>query len=380
MNINTFRKSLLIIVATHLFTWYLPLFDLPAFCQTQQPDTHRASNPDKNPAAAEETNLEKQENKVKESRTAAQTQPSGKEAIANISTKKIKEMASQIFAVIAKDKTVAFVDFTDASGQVTKGSQAVFMQVEPAIIEEGNRTGVSFIERKDLKLILDEWDLKSLYQAEGADAGAQALLGADYILTGKVLVADDNTLCTLKLVDLTSGKIVKSVSGKANIVKDIKPLNEPPAAQPPPQTSTIAKMVGEKADSNKTVSDDAKLSLWTSKREYVIGDKIEIFFSVTEPLYVQIIDVTPDGESNIIFPNDSQKDNFCLPGKMYRIPPENGDFELLVTPPAGIDRLKAIASPATLSIAAPGKTRGIQFTKTLVNTAETRANLTVIIR
>ena len=373
MKNNIFFKMLFIVGALQLF------FGQVAFCQTKKTNVPQASAAEKNASQGAESTTLKDAEKGKEADHKTQTQPSStQETISNISPKKIKEMASQIFSSISKGKVVAFVDFTDASNKVTKSSQSIFLQVEPVVIAEGNRIGLSFIERKDLKLVMDEWNLSSAFGTEKADPGAQALLGADYILTGKVLITDDNTLCTLKLVDLISGKIVTSVSGKANSIKEDKRLQT--TVPIPPPTSLSTQINAEKINSNTIISNDSKLSMWTSKWAYAIGDKIEIFFSVTEPLFVEIIDITPDGEINRIFPNDSQKDNYCLPGKTYKIPPEKGDFELLVTPPTGVDRIKAIASPVAMDVAAAAKTRGIQFTKTLVNATQTRANLSVVIQ
>ncbi|HBY02746.1 MAG TPA: hypothetical protein DEG92_09465 [Rikenellaceae bacterium] len=369
MKDNNLIKTLYIVGVLHQM-----FFGQLALCQTKQTNISQNPKVETNTSQiADATTLEQAE-KGKDSSNKTQAQSSNKDTISNISPKKIKEMASQIFSSIPKGKAIAIVDFTDPSNQVTKGSQAILLQVEPVVIAEGNRIGLSFIERKDLKLIMDEWNLNLALGTEKADPGAQALLGADYIVTGKVLITGDDTLCTLKLVDLTTGKIITSVSGKANNVKEIK---HPSVTVPTPATSPI-QISANKANSNAMVSDDSKLSVWTSKRAYAIGEKIEIYFSVKEPLYVQIIDITPDGENNIIFPNDYQKDNYCLPGKTYKIPPENSDFELLVTPPTGVDRIKAIASPAVMDIASAAKTRGIQFTKTLVNATQTRANLSVI--
>lgn len=295
---------------------------------------------------------------------------SGKEANFTISSPKIKEISSKLFLTIPKGKTIAFAEFTDADGKMTQSSQSIFLQIEPIIIAEGNKAGLAFIERKDLKLILDEWDLNAVYKTEGVDPGAQALLGADYILTGKALATEDNIICTLKLIDLQSGKITNTASGKANPSKETKVVAPPVTVTPP---------VNDKISSNKSVSEDAKLSIWTSKRTYNIGDKIEVFFSVTDHLYVEIMDITPDGEINKIFPNEQQQDNYCLPGKTYRIPPENSDIELLVTPPAGVDRIKAIASPTVIGESLSTKTRGIQFTKSLVQSTPIRANISVVI-
>lgn len=286
----------------------------------------------------------------------------------DISQKAIKEMTGKLLANAVKEKAIALMEFTDGSGKITSESQRVFLNAEPVIVEEGNRLGVSFIERKDLKLILDEWALKSMVQADVVDPGAQVLLGADYILTGKVIVSEGQLLCTMKLVELLTGKILTSVSGKAHTVKATKAGSAPTPAKPP------------KTANNKSVSEDGKLSLWTLKNTFKIGEKMEIYFSVKEPLYVEIIDVTPLGEINKLFPNELQTDNYCLPGKVYRIPPGNGAFELLVTPPAGIDRVKAFASPTKMTENFAATTRGIQLTKKIIETTPTRTNLSITLQ
>ena len=128
------------------------------------------------------------------------------------------ESIRSIFAGLSKGTTIAFVQFTEIQGKVTPFSQAVLQLVEPIIVKEGLKESISFIERQDLKLILDEWDLNSIYQTEDRDAGAQALLGADYILTGKAGSSNSkNIQCSLKLVNLTNGRIVKSVLGEMTL-------------------------------------------------------------------------------------------------------------------------------------------------------------------
>jgi len=286
----------------------------------------------------------------------------------DISQKAIKEMAGKLLANAVKEKAIALMEFTDGSGKITRESQSVFLNAEPVIVEEGNRLGVSFIERKDLKLILDEWALKSMAHTDIIDPGAQVLLGADYILTGKVVVNDGQLLCSMKLVDLLTGKILTSVSGKAHAVKATKAGVSPSPAN------------ARKTATNESVSDDGKLSLWTIKDTFKIGEKMAVFFSVKEPLYVEIIDVTPLGEINKLFPNELQTDNYCLPGKVYRIPPDNDAFELLVTPPAGIDRVKGFASPTKMNENFAATTRGIQLTKKIIDTTPTRTNLSITLQ
>lgn len=304
--------------------------------------------------------------------TATEYQEQSQKEFAGVSPEKIDEIAAKVLSSIPQGKTVAFVEFTDATGNVTNFSQSVFLQVEPIVLAEGNRLEISFIERSDLKFIMDEWDLKSLYHNEQTDQGAQTLLGADYILTGKAFSANEDTFCNLKLVDLSNGKILSSVSGKTNDVEQSKKTIDDLPAQ----------RGAAKETKNISVSEDSNLTIWTDRKVYAIGDNLEIFFSVNKPLYVHIIDITPEGDIIKIFPNDTQKESYCVPNTIYKIPPEKSDFELLITPPKGVDRIKAIADTQDLSsedILTTTKTRGIQFTKSVVNLSETRANLSIVI-
>ena len=257
-------RKLFIIGAVQLFVCSPVFFAGLALSQTKQTNAPQVLEADKSTSqSAEATTLKQTENgKGVDDTTPAKPSPS-KETISDLSSKKIKEMAVQVLSSIPKGKVVAFVEFTDASDKVTKISQSVFLQIEPAVIAEGNRIGLSFIERRDLKLIMDEWHLNSAFGTDKADPGAQALLGADYILTGKVLINDGNTLCTLKIVDLITGKIVTSVSGKANSIKEDKKLQTTKAKPPQPPPST--QIASVKQNSNAIISNDSKLSMWTSK-------------------------------------------------------------------------------------------------------------------
>lgn len=279
------------------------------------------------------------------------------------------EIASKIFTNIPAGKVVAFVEFTDSRGEISKFSQAVFQEIEPIIISEGLEKKLLFIERKDLKLLLDEWDLKSIYRS-GGDTGAQVLLGADYIMTGKARLSKNKVQCTLKLVDLKDGRIAGTVKAPLEAEPEFYVWENTKVEQTPKQKiETFGNL-------NKTTSEDSKLVLWTDKKTYQVGEKIAIFFEVSEPLYVELIDVTPEGSITTIFPNPHQTDNYCVPGRVYSIPPEDGAFELVVTPPTGFDRIKALASTSPFQGNVNLKTRGIAFTQSIVKNASTRANLT----
>ena len=77
----------------------------------------------------------------------------------------------------------------------------------------------------------------------------------------------------------------------------------------------------------------------------------------------------------LIYPNVYQPGRLCEPGRVYRIPPEKAEFSLEVTPPAGVDRLKALASTSPFPDTLAAGTRGIRLTKNIVNSAAVRAAL-----
>jgi TolB-like protein len=86
------------------------------------------------------------------------------------------------------------------------------------------------------------------------------------------------------------------------------------------------------------------VKVWTDKKEYTVGDKISIFVKAEKPCYLILFDVRPNGETNMIFPNQNSKDNFIEGGKTYQIPVKSSGIEFHVQGPAGLERLKALVS------------------------------------
>lgn len=283
------------------------------------------------------------------------------------------DTAARIFDAIAGNKVIAFVEFTDSSGKVSKFSQAIFQEVEPVMINKGIKRDLTFIERKDLKLLMDEWDLNSI---AGGDTGAQILLGADYIMTGKARLSSSDVICVLKLIDLEDGSIAGMVKARLEAEPVFYEWENARPAKKKIETKGAATPPQEVADGpNRASSPDGKLTVWTTRDSYRIGEKFQIFFEVTEPLYVELINVTTEGRITTIFPNPDQMDNYCVPGKTYTIPPPNGSFDVIVTPPAGFDRIKALASSFPFKSSMPLNTRGIAFTKSVVDRADIRTTL-----
>ena len=45
------------------------------------------------------------------------------------------------------------------------------------------------------------------------------------------------------------------------------------------------------------------VNIWTDKSMYVIGESAMIYFTVSQPSYLYIYDIQPDGVVRLIFPN-----------------------------------------------------------------------------
>lgn len=88
--------------------------------------------------------------------------------------------------------------------------------------------------------------------------------------------------------------------------------------------------------------------VWSSRKEYRRGERIEIFVQGNRDFYARIVDIPPDGDIIQLLPNDYRRDTRFEGGRVYRIPgPEDG-FELVVSPPYGRDQIVVYASEAPL--------------------------------
>lgn len=271
---------------------------------------------------------------------------------------------TQILSQVPAGKKVACVELTTSDGKKSKLAAEMSQLIEPLAVQLGKESGLQFVERRDLNLIIDEWKLNMAGITEG-DAGARSLIDADFLLIGKVSLQKSKVRCDLKIANLQNGEIV----AMAKVWRKAEPVYYKWVAQ------DDAVSGAQHSKSNQATSSDTLLSVWTDASGYEIGDSIQIFFEVTKPLYVKIIDVTPAGDVMTIFPNPYQPDNFCQPGIRYQIPPPGADFSLEVTPPVGTDRIKAIASEKPLPMGSEMRTRGIRFTKELIKVSPTRASI-----
>ncbi len=93
------------------------------------------------------------------------------------------------------------------------------------------------------------------------------------------------------------------------------------------------------------------VGVWTQESSYEVGEALIIHFSVSQPAFVYIFDLQPDGVVRLAFPNAYSQNNYVLSGT-YTIP--DGPYDLRVHPPAGVEELLIFASLTPLPITPGG--------------------------
>ncbi len=90
------------------------------------------------------------------------------------------------------------------------------------------------------------------------------------------------------------------------------------------------------------------VNVWTSKKQYQDGERIEIFVRGNRDFYARIVDITSEGDIIQLLPNDYRRINFFKAQKVYKIPDKGDVFELTVKPPYGEDQIVVYASESPL--------------------------------
>ncbi|WP_341327010.1 serine/threonine-protein kinase [Methylotuvimicrobium sp. KM2] len=114
------------------------------------------------------------------------------------------------------------------------------------------------------------------------------------------------------------------------------------------ETSEVSTPLNGKVDQNFLPEHIFTVSI--NKTDFKIGESLIVDFQVEQALYVYIAVIDAAGAVGWVYPNPYQEENYSLPGKRYRIPPEEGDFTIDIGEPKGTDQVIAIASPDALPI------------------------------
>lgn len=102
--------------------------------------------------------------------------------------------------------------------------------------------------------------------------------------------------------------------------------------------------LGTPANSKGKLKEPLTVRVWTAKREFRKGDKVEIFVTGNRDFYGQLFYEDVNGNIVRLLPNDFRRKHFFKAGETYKVPDEEDRFELTVTPPFGAERLTVYAS------------------------------------
>jgi hypothetical protein len=87
-------------------------------------------------------------------------------------------------------------------------------------------------------------------------------------------------------------------------------------------------------------ADPVRIGVWTEDSSYAFGDNVVIHLQLSDPAFVYVFDIQPDGRVSLLFPNPYSPNAF-LPAGEHLLP--NAGYRLVASPPAGIEELLAFA-------------------------------------
>ena len=94
------------------------------------------------------------------------------------------------------------------------------------------------------------------------------------------------------------------------------------------------------------------VSVKTNKENYEIKDKIIFNIETDRDGYLTLLDINPNGDITVIFPNKFHRDNFIRADKTTQVPSPSYGFEFHLQGPAGLERIKAIVTLNKISLLA----------------------------
>lgn len=126
-------------------------------------------------------------------------------------------------------------------------------------------------------------------------------------------------------------------------------------------TAAASRSIAEKPMPVSNPASDFKVDLWTApvphdgardvavksknkKGSYRTGQKIVVGFRASQNCYLTLLNIGTSGKLTVLFPNSHHSENFVQAGREYRIPESDSNFEYELQGPAGVEKLKAVAT------------------------------------
>jgi hypothetical protein len=192
--------------------------------------------------------------------------------------------------------------------------------------------------RKDLEAILKEQELSQsdLFDEKtaiklGALKSVQGMIAGEYIEAGQEIIIN------LRLLSLTTGKIVSTAQcrlSKTDIPFGIDVL---PSNFDQIQSDTV----------QLPATGSLKIKVWVSKGEggvYKDGEKLYIFFKANKDCYVRLYHIDVNGVKQSIYPNQFVSEKMQVKAnKTYVFPDQSMNFDFTLGAPYGSEQIFAIA-------------------------------------
>ena len=97
--------------------------------------------------------------------------------------------------------------------------------------------------------------------------------------------------------------------------------------------------------------DALRVRVWTEPGEGALvfpGEDVRVRFRVDEDAYVVVYDMDTSGRMRLLFPESPYDDGFVRGGRVVSLPGRHAGYRLMVTGPAGVERIVALASDRPL--------------------------------
>jgi hypothetical protein len=104
-----------------------------------------------------------------------------------------------------------------------------------------------------------------------------------------------------------------------------------------------------------------RISLWTNRTRYKIGESVVFNFETTADGYVTLVNAATSGACNILFPNPFSEGYAVKAKTRYTVPHAKDSYELKVSGPPGIDLVYAILSVEPMKFAEGNTSRACNF-------------------
>ena len=225
------------------------------------------------------------------------------------------------FGDLLSENSVSIVPFTDLAGEGTREGSAVAMELKNELV---NMEELDVYVRDDasLKAILNEvefGDSGAIDEKTRIELGKLVSTGA--VITGRIGYVADTFKINGWMINVETGKIITSRS--------------------------VSVLGWNIADTDKYA--DFNIKVWMDRKEYIIGDSVEINVQTNKDCFVTLLNVRSNGEIWELFPNSYNKNNFVRANTRHTIPSGKDNFRLAIVAPSGQDYIKAIATSVPIT-------------------------------